>query len=114
MLVSSKNAGGALSVLLGASGGSPLYDANLKEIGAADADDGIFAGACFCPITDLGHDDMASEWMCGALPTISGSPVDQGLSKQLTALFVEYEDAEDFVAWIGTITSFSKRVRVFK
>jgi acetyl esterase/lipase len=85
------SAGGALSALLGASGNSHLYDAYLQEVGAADEDDGIFASACFCPITDLDHADMAYEWMYGASPSRSGGLVDQGLSKQLKALFVEYQ-----------------------
>jgi len=49
------SAGGALSALLGASGNSPLYDVYLKEIGAADKKDNIFASTCFSPITDLEH-----------------------------------------------------------
>jgi predicted peptidase len=85
------SAGGALSALLGASGNNQMYDVFLKEIGAADADDSIFASACFCPITDLDHADMAYEWMYGALPTRSGSLVDQELSRQLTALFADYQ-----------------------
>ena len=59
------SAGGALSALLGASGNSRLYDAYLKEIGAADASDAVFASADFCPIMDLDHADMAYEWMYG-------------------------------------------------
>ena len=85
------SAGGALSALLGASGNSRLYEAFLKEIGAADADDNIYASACFCPITDLDHADMAYEWMYGATPTRSGSLVDQEPSKQLKEAFVEYQ-----------------------
>ncbi len=83
------SAGGALSALLGASGNNPLFDAYLREIGAADADDDIFAGACFCPITDLDHADMAYEWMYGTVPARSGL-VDQELSKRLKAAFAEH------------------------
>ena len=84
------SAGGAISALLGASGNSPLFDADLKEIGAAEADDSLLASACFCPITDLEHADGAYEWMYGAAPTRSGL-VDQELSKQLKASFAEYQ-----------------------
>jgi hypothetical protein len=59
------SAGGALSGLLAASGNSALYEPYLKEIGAADAPDNIYASACFCPITDLDHADGAYEWMYG-------------------------------------------------
>lgn len=59
------SAGGALSGLLAASGNSQLYDTFLKEIGAANEPDNIYASACFCPITDLDHADAAYEWMYG-------------------------------------------------
>ena len=84
------SAGGAMSALLGASGNSPLYEPYLKEIGAADASDAIFASACFCPIADLEHADAAYEWMYGTSPTKSGL-VDQELSKQLKALNTPYQ-----------------------
>jgi hypothetical protein len=84
------SAGGALSALLGASGGSHMYDEYLKEIGAAEEDDRIYASACFCPITDLDHADGAYEWMYGATPTKSGL-VNQDLSKLLKEAFVEYQ-----------------------
>ncbi len=84
------SAGGALSALLGASGNSLMYDAYLKEIGAAEEGDDIYASACFCPIMDLDHADMAYEWMYGPLPARSG-PVDQELSKQLKYAFAGYQ-----------------------
>ena len=84
------SAGGAISALLGTSGNSPLYDPYLKEIGAADANDNIFASACYSPITDLENADGAYEWMYGTYPTRSGL-VDQEISKQLRALYEEYQ-----------------------
>jgi hypothetical protein len=84
------SAGGAVSALLGTSGNSPLYNSYLKEIGAADANDNIFGSACYSPITDLENADGAYEWMYGSYPTRSGL-VDQDLSKQLKALYEEYQ-----------------------
>ncbi len=84
------SAGGALSALLGVSGDSPLYAPYLKEIGAAEASDRIFASAAFCPIADLEHADMAYEWMFGTVPR-GGALVDQNLSKQLRAAFAGYQ-----------------------
>jgi acetyl esterase/lipase len=84
------SAGGALSALLGASGNSRLFDAYFKEIGAADADDGVFASADFCPIMDLDHADMAYEWMYGNVPARSGL-VNQELSRQLKDAFAAYQ-----------------------
>jgi hypothetical protein len=86
------SAGGALSSLLGASGDSPLYDKLLKEIGAADASDAIFATGAWCPITDLEHADGAYEWNWGTNVTQStGKVVDQTVSKDLQSQFAEYQ-----------------------
>lgn len=60
------SAGGALSALLGATGNHPDYEEYLKEMGAAEEKDHIFAASCYCPITNLEHADMAYEWeFCG-------------------------------------------------
>ncbi len=56
------SAGGALSALLGASGNSPDFAADLESLGAAAAPDDIFATSAYCPITDLEHADTAYEW----------------------------------------------------
>ncbi len=57
------SAGGALSTLLGASVNSKDYDSYLKELGAADASDSIFAVSAYCPITNLENADITYEWM---------------------------------------------------
>ena len=100
------SAGGALSALLGTSGNHRLYDPYLKEIGAAEADDNIYGSACFCPITDLDHADGAYEWMYGTTPNRSGL-VDQGLSRRLTASYVEYQASLNLQgkSGFGTITA---------
>ncbi|MFJ4784444.1 subtype B tannase [Streptomyces sp. NPDC088794] len=85
------SAGGALSSLLGASGDSPIYDKYLKEIGAADASDAIFATGAWCPITDLEHADGSYEWNWGGNDLSTGKQVDQTVSKALRAQFAEYQ-----------------------
>ncbi|MEU0338992.1 subtype B tannase [Streptomyces bobili] len=85
------SAGGALSSLLGASGDSPVYASYLKEIGAADASDAIFATGAWCPITDLEHADGSYEWNWGTNATSAGTAVDQTVSKELRAQFAEYQ-----------------------
>ena len=57
------SAGGALSALLGATGNAKEYEPYLKEIGAANERDDIFASSDYCPITNLENADMAYEWM---------------------------------------------------
>jgi len=84
------SAGGALSSLLGASGDSPIYGSYLKELGAADASDAIYATGAWCPITDLEHADMAYEWNWGANALGSGSLVDQTVSKELSTAYGDY------------------------
>ncbi|MET8022792.1 subtype B tannase [Streptomyces avermitilis] len=88
---SGTSAGGALSALLGASGDSPLYDSYLKELGAAEASDAIFASGDWCPITDLEHADMAYEWNWGANKLSTGTLVDQSVSKELSTAFADYQ-----------------------
>lgn len=63
------SAGGALSALLGATGNSKEYDAELRAVGAANERDDIFAAMAYCPITDLDHADMAYEWMFNGVNT---------------------------------------------
>ena len=100
------SAGGALSALLGASGGSSLYDDYLSELGAADADDIVYATGAWCPITDLENADGAYEWNWGSNTLSSGEEVDQDVSADLTALFETYQSglgltADDY----GTVTA---------
>lgn len=84
------SAGGGLSALLGASGNSPLYDADLDAIGAAKERDNIFASGCGSPVTDLEHADQSYEWAFGASKTRSGT-MDAAVSAKLKALFPAYE-----------------------
>ncbi|WP_234365068.1 subtype B tannase [Streptomyces sp. RTd22] len=90
---SGTSAGGALSALLGASGDSPLYETDLRELGAAPASDAIFAGGAWCPIADLEHADMAYEWNWGGNKLSSGDTVDPTVSKELRSAFAEYQAA---------------------
>lgn len=62
IITNGTSAGGALSALIGAAGDHPDYAPYLREIGAADASDAVFAASCYCPITNLEHADMAYEW----------------------------------------------------
>jgi len=56
------SAGGAMSTLLGATGNNADYKPFLKALGAADAQDDIFAVSAYCPIINLENADMAYEW----------------------------------------------------
>ena len=63
IISSGTSAGGALSALLGATGNARDYNPYLKELGAAQERDDIFASMAYCPITNLENADMAYEWM---------------------------------------------------
>ena len=66
IITNGTSAGGALSALAGASGNSSDYEPYLREIGAAEERDDIFAASCYCPIIDLENADAAYEWQfCG-------------------------------------------------
>lgn len=62
IITNGTSAGGAISALMGATGDHPDYEPYLKELGAAQASDAIFAASGYCPITNLDHADMAYEW----------------------------------------------------
>lgn len=91
IISSGGSAGGALSALLGASGNSSLYDSYLSAIGAADADDNIFAVGAWSPITNLDNADGAYEMEYGGLE-YGGSVVNQTLSAALISEFQTYQN----------------------
>lgn len=86
------SAGGAMSALLGATGNNPEYDRYLDAMGAAKADDNVWAAVCYCPITDLNHADMEYEWLYSC--TNGGvRKLDErqtAVSQELAALCPEY------------------------
>lgn len=57
------SAGGAMSALLGATANHPDYEPLLRQMGAAQVRDDVYAAVCYCPITDLDHADVAYEWL---------------------------------------------------
>lgn len=89
------SAGGAMSALLGSTGNNRLFEPYLKEIGAAEGRDDVFASVCYCPITDLPHADMAYEWIYGFTNGgIRGlNPEQSGISDELAAMFPAYIDS---------------------
>jgi hypothetical protein len=93
------SAGGAVSALLGATGNNTDYEPYLKEIGAADAHDDIYASVDYCPITNLDNADPAYEWqfnginnysnpMAGGAGTMTADQIK--LSDELKKLFPGY------------------------
>lgn len=86
------SAGGTMSSLLGATGNAPEYEPMLREMGAADARDDVFAAVCFCPIIDLDHADMAYEWLCNCTNNSRRNITEaqRPISDELATLFPDY------------------------
>ncbi|RIY38711.1 hypothetical protein CKF59_00340 [Psittacicella gerlachiana] len=109
IIANGTSAGAALSVLLGATGNQSAYEPYLKQLGAAQASDAIYAVSAYAPITNLDHADAAYEWLFNGVnnyKAISVNMLDynvqrsyttgtlskeqQEVSAQLKALFPEY------------------------
>lgn len=97
IITNGTSAGGALSSLMGVTGNHPDYEPWLKEIGAADAKDHVFAASCYCPIINLEHADMAYEWQFAGVYDYSSWNKDGimgeeqiELAKKLEVLFPAY------------------------
>lgn len=83
------SAGGAISVLLGATGNNPDYDPYLKELGAADQTDDIYAVSAYCPITDLDHADAAYEWQYNGAKTYKKMMISQMADYRIERKMIE-------------------------
>lgn len=103
IITNGTSAGGATSALTGTSGNAPFFDKYLKELGAADESDAIFAASCYCPIHNLEHADSAYEWQfngindwsklnygTGKVETGKLSDEQIELSKELKHQFIDY------------------------
>ena len=90
------SAGGALSSLLGATGNAKEYEPYLKEVGAYDERDDIFASAVYCPITNLENADIPYEWIFNGVNTYHLGPAREmddnmkAASEALKAAFPAY------------------------
>ncbi len=109
-----KSAGGAMSALLGTTGNNAAYTSYLEEIGAIMTEtDDVYAAQCYCPITDLDHENISYEWFyhdsLSYATEISSPAADtsviagylneyqQALSDDLAEMFVEYVNGLGFV-----------------
>ncbi|MBF0804352.1 MULTISPECIES: subtype B tannase [unclassified Neisseria] len=93
IIANGTSSGGALSALLGAAGNSKDYEGRLKDLGAAEAPDDVFAVSAYCPITDPGHADMAYEWQFNGINTY----------KKINITMLDYNVKRELVP--GTLTA---------
>lgn len=92
IVVDGSGAGAAFAALLGSTGNSPLFAAQLSNMGAAEVRDDVFAAICFSPNTDLQHADMAYEWTFAGLDG-SLRPMDEShkaLAQECASQFGQY------------------------
>ena len=81
------SAGGAMSVLLGATGNNPDYVPYLKVLGAAETSDNIYAVSAYCPITNLDNADIAYEWQFYGVNTYyRGGPMQNNANSEPSSL----------------------------
>ncbi len=110
IITNGTSAGGALSALTGASQNNIAFEPYLTALGAAPADDSIFAVSAYCPIHNLQHADAAYEWQFSGINdfhrmhikfTTAGKPdftpwdgqlteVEQNMSIELKQQFIDY------------------------
>lgn len=104
IVITGTSGGGGLTSVVAASGDSADFLPYLAEIGAAGVaadgsstlSDAVFAAIAYCPITDLGHADMAYEWLYGLLrarATTAGglwTDVQAAASAELAAAYPAY------------------------
>jgi hypothetical protein len=91
------SAGGAVSALLGATGNNAEYAHYLKEVGAAEARDDVFAASCYCPVYNLGNLDIGYEWQVKGIEAygyrdVSGTLTDEQkkVAEELGSRFPAY------------------------
>ncbi|SIS08727.1 hypothetical protein SAMN02745664_1252 [Moraxella cuniculi DSM 21768] len=113
------SAGGALSALLGTSGNAPEFEPYLQQLGAATADDTIFAVSAYCPIANLEHADMAYEWQFNGVndyQKISIENVDYRIERKLingvqTSEQIKLSDElkQAFIPYINSLNLYNKQ-----
>lgn len=104
IVITGTSGGGALSAAVASSGNNPEYYPYLAQIGAAGIDvdgnsslaDDVFATIAYCPITDLGHADLAYEWQFAGVRSAENTTqnsygeVEQAAAKSLADAYPAY------------------------
>lgn len=78
IITNGTSAGGAVSLLQGATGNSSDFTSYLQEQGAANARTDVFAVSAYCPITNLDHADGAYEWSYYGIKEYDKTALGQG------------------------------------
>ena len=78
IITNGTSAGGALSLLQGATGNTSDYQPYLQALGAATASTDVYASSAYAPITNLDAADMAYEWSYNGITSFNKVSMGQG------------------------------------
>ena len=78
IITNGTSAGGAVSLLQGATGNTSDYQPYLQALGAATASTDVYASSAYAPITNLDAADMAYEWSYNGITSFNKVTMGQG------------------------------------
>ena len=78
IITNGTSAGGAVSLLQGATGNTSDYQPYLQALGAATASTDVYASSAYAPITNLDAADMAYEWSYNSITSFNKVTMGQG------------------------------------
>ena len=78
IITNGTSAGGAVSLLQGATGNASDYQPYLQALGAATASTDVYASSAYAPITNLDAADMAYEWSYNGITSFNKVTMGQG------------------------------------
>ncbi len=78
IITNGTSAGGAVSLLQGATGNTADYQPYLQALGAATASTDVYASSAYAPITNLDAADMAYEWSYNGITSFNKVTMRQG------------------------------------
>ena len=78
IITNGTSAGGAVSLLQGATGNNSDFQPYLQALGAATAATNVYAVSAYAPITNLDAADMAYEWSYKGITSFNKVTMDQG------------------------------------
>ena len=84
IITNGTSAGGALSLLQGATGNNSDFQPYLQALGAATAPTNVYAVSAYAPITNLDAADMAYEWSYSGITSFNKVSMGQGELPQAT------------------------------
>ena len=111
IITNGTSAGGAVSLLQGATGNNSDFQPYLQALGAATAATNVYAVSAYAPITNLDAADMAYEWSYNGITSsnkVSMSPDDVAYSNLLNEHFPDYVNNLQLHDSVGRVLKLDK------